>query len=219
MDLKNYKAITIPEGEVKQISVGGVVIWKKSRLPSEYQEVEYLEATGEQYIDTGRIFSNKADLIVETQIQWTRYRSRQLFGSADGSYYWGIQSNGKYELGLGVVSNISANLNDYDAIKFERKAQTNTATLYVNGNIAANRTNQTNSPRAAFIFDANDGTLVRKYLCAAKIKYYSIKYGSTEMLLLPCRRKADNEAGLYDIVNGVFYTNAGTGEFLVGRDV
>ena len=32
----------------------------------------------------------------------------------------------------------------------------------------------------------------------------------------PVYRKSDSKPGMYDIVNGVFYTNQGTGEFLVG---
>lgn len=36
---------------------------------------------------------------------------------------------------------------------------------------------------------------------------------------IPCYRKADNEAGMYDLVSGEFYTNAGTGSFIVGPDV
>ena len=36
---------------------------------------------------------------------------------------------------------------------------------------------------------------------------------------VPCYRKADDEIGMYDMANGVFYTNAGTGTFLKGPDV
>jgi hypothetical protein len=36
---------------------------------------------------------------------------------------------------------------------------------------------------------------------------------------IPCYRKSDNVIGLYDLVNNVFYTNAGTGTFLKGADV
>ena len=35
---------------------------------------------------------------------------------------------------------------------------------------------------------------------------------------IPCYRKSDNEIGLYDIVNNVFYTNQGTGVFLKGSN-
>jgi hypothetical protein len=35
---------------------------------------------------------------------------------------------------------------------------------------------------------------------------------------VPCYRKSDNVAGLYDLVNNGFYTNSGTGTFTVGAD-
>ena len=38
--------------------------------------------------------------------------------------------------------------------------------------------------------------------------------------LIPCYRKADNEIGLYDTVNDVFYTNANSvGYFDKGSDI
>ena len=38
-------------------------------------------------------------------------------------------------------------------------------------------------------------------------------------LLVPCYRKSDSTIGMYDTVNGMFYTNAGTGTFDKGADV
>ena len=56
--------------------------------------------------------------------------------------------------------------------------------------------------------------------CFAKI--YSVKFSEQGNLLrdmIPCYRKTDNVAGMYDIVNDVFYTNQGTGVFAVGADI
>lgn len=39
------------------------------------------------------------------------------------------------------------------------------------------------------------------------------------MNLVPCYRKSDGEIGMYDLVNGVFYTNSGSGTFIKGDDV
>lgn len=36
---------------------------------------------------------------------------------------------------------------------------------------------------------------------------------------IPCYRKLDNVAGLYDMVNDEFYTNIGTGTFTLGPNV
>jgi hypothetical protein len=54
-----------------------------------------------------------------------------------------------------------------------------------------------------------------------KYKIYSCKlYKSNQMVrnFIPCYRKADNEIGMYDLVNKVFYTNQGTGTFLKGNN-
>ena len=50
---------------------------------------------------------------------------------------------------------------------------------------------------------------------------YSAKIldGSNEIRnFVPCYRKSDNKAGLYDLVNNEFYTNQGTGDFITGND-
>ena len=58
MDFSQVKAVTIPEGIVNRILSGATVLWKKSSggLPSEYQEVAYLESSGTQYIDTNLLY-------------------------------------------------------------------------------------------------------------------------------------------------------------------
>ena len=51
------------------------------------------------------------------------------------------------------------------------------------------------------------------------IDWYSFKIWKGDTLLrdfVPCYRKSDNVLGMYDIVEGEFYTNSGTGQFLAG---
>ena len=54
------------------------------------------------------------------------------------------------------------------------------------------------------------------------MKMYNLKIYQANKLTneyIPCYRKTDNKAGLYDLVNGKFYTNDGTGEFILGGEV
>lgn len=56
----------------------------------------------------------------------------------------------------------------------------------------------------------------------AKAYIYSCKIYQNDNLvrdLIPCYRKSDYKPGLYDLVNDVFYTNVGSGEFYKGPDV
>ena len=50
MDWAQVTDLTIPEGNVKQISVNGVVIWKKVLSPNDYTQ---LENDSDSYIKTG----------------------------------------------------------------------------------------------------------------------------------------------------------------------
>ena len=52
------KKILFNNQNVRKLVYNNDVVWQKRRLPNEYQEVEYLESTGTQYIDTGYAFTN-----------------------------------------------------------------------------------------------------------------------------------------------------------------
>ena len=52
MDWTQVTDLTIPEGNVKQISVNGVVVWKKVLSPNEYTQLEYIQNDSDSYIKT-----------------------------------------------------------------------------------------------------------------------------------------------------------------------
>ena len=53
MDWSQVTDLTIPEGNVKQISVNGVVVWKKVLSPNDYTQLEYIQNDSDSYIKTG----------------------------------------------------------------------------------------------------------------------------------------------------------------------
>ena len=53
MDWAQGTDLTIPEGNVKQISVNGVVVWKKVLSPNDYTQLEYIQDDSDSYIKTG----------------------------------------------------------------------------------------------------------------------------------------------------------------------
>lgn len=50
MDWAQVTDLTIPEGSVKQISVNGVVIWKKVLSPNDYTQLKYIQNDSDSYI-------------------------------------------------------------------------------------------------------------------------------------------------------------------------
>ena len=53
MNFAGVQSVTIPEGDVKSIAIGGVTVWTKPNPLPYDAEVEFIESTGAQYVDTG----------------------------------------------------------------------------------------------------------------------------------------------------------------------
>ena len=59
-------------------------------------------------------------------------------------------------------------------------------------------------------------------ISAYNMKVYRLKLYEDSILMreyVPCYRESDNEIGLYELVNKVFYPNNGAGSFNKGSDV
>ena len=90
MDFQNAKSIVIPEGEVAVIARGNEILWEKYVAPA-YTELEYIESTGTQWINTGvKLTSNHS---VEIDYQ---FASIPKIGDRKG-LFGGLESNtGRY---------------------------------------------------------------------------------------------------------------------------
>ena len=78
-----------------------------NKVPKEYQEVEYIQSSGTQYINTGVPLSATTKL--EADFQYTSLTGKNGLVVGDDSFYYGI-NNGKF------VSKISSDSNSSDTI-------------------------------------------------------------------------------------------------------
>ena len=190
------------------------------RLPSEYKEVEYIESTGTQYIDTGvQAYQNTA---VEFKIASMSQQVTTwpvLFGAQvydDGRNRFGISykfiaRTGSSSFGPSSITYDEPHVGRLELDKYTLDGVTYTATsAWVDPGISI------------YLFSINDAKKPGRTDCAAVARFYYFKiYQGTKLVrdLIPCYRKSDNVAGMYDTVNKVFYTNNGTGTFIVGNNV
>jgi hypothetical protein len=187
-------------------------------LPPQYQQVEYIGSEdGMQAILTNIIFDKNIQLEVKTSIIWN--------GSAWGAGVSGqaqttiSHSAGRIFITYGNTTSVSSVTDNGIAEYVLNNA--NHQLLDKNGAVKYTYTN----------VDAFVPTVPLCLFCVNQGGYVAGGYGNiwyfrarrnTDMELLidliPCYRKADNVAGMYDIVNDVFYTNVGSGSFIVGPD-
>lgn len=184
-------------------------------LPAGYQEVEYIESTGTQYIDTKFTPNFNTRTICSFQITSLEEKFG-LFGSRQSStnsmYTFQKISNGKW--GTSYGNQFPNNIKDADLEK--HVIDKNKNITYMDNEIINTilETQQYTTSNDMFIFCINDHGTASLF---GKFKlYYTKIYNGNELVrdFVPCYRKTDNKPGLYDRVNGVFYTNQGTGEFL-----
>ena len=191
--------------------------WAKAtnRIPAAYQEVEYLENTGGQYIDTGYLPSNNTRTEVVYSVDtydagiFGELESSKQYGLVDASYnnykmyyYFGAnnaQSSQNVVLGqiyTAVINGNTATLNETDTITPTNNTFTSTKSVHIFG----------------FNRNGNEFNV-------AGTRVYSLKiYEGINLLhdYIPCYRVSDGEIGMYDRVGEVFYPNAGTGTFGIG---
>lgn len=204
---------------VKNYETVGIDVSSKP-LPAEYQEVEYIESTGTQYINTNYYCNSK-----------TEFDFKITYGTTRGVVF-GAYNNG-WSTGYGLYHNNNNGdtewMHYYNNYNTNYKGSENTTqiidlnkgTVYIN-----NQFTFMTAPKEFFIkqptyiLAGNWAGQRAEQPLSAKIHYFKIKEnGCTAMNLIPCYRKLDGIAGLYDIVNQTFYTNAGTGDFIKGPDV
>ena len=220
--------------DVKKLIYNNDVVWEKERLPVEYQEVEYIESTGTQYIDTGIVLNNGCVitldfLIAEASTNRTIYGWRRK-GRYTEPYQAMVGANASKTRYI-AVGRASTNVPQCFKYDVRNKVLIDSANeqVLVNNLVVNCGANFSNGKA----FDENGSSVVHPYLFAlnnagtplaiskdSRIYAYSVQYGG-ELLqsFVPCYRKIDNVAGMYDVVNDVFYTNDGTGEFNVGADI
>ena len=197
------------------------------RLPGEYQEVEWIESTGTQWINT-RI---PIDVFVNPNVTWilrfslTNATRTQILGGANSNKKqivvisnrlradWANASDPYFSaiLSTNTVYTISQRNGIYEFIDGSGNIESFTITKWNGGSY----------PFVLFAKSTNEeGTAVETSTRAYMRLYSFTIFGDTEIAnFIPCYRKSDSEIGMYDTVSKTFYTNAGTGAFLKGSDV
>ena len=204
-----------------------------SKIPPAYQQVEYIESNGTQYIDTG-LTGNSAytfytdgfvrrganGVLINNYVDNNNRMGGIVFNTSTArtTCYWITGGTGQGNLDPCISGSGSIDLGS----RFQLTQNKSRATIVQGSNTLSNNYNVnptgTNSgPIYLFHSDQpNASTYTRGVLYGAKI------YDGDNNLLrdfYPVYRKADNTIGMYDAVTNTFFINAGSGTFLKGANV
>lgn len=183
-------------------------------LPPYDARVEFLEANGTQYIDTGYII--KSSSIIDITFdnvdigfvlgarQSDKYQYSAITNQLSGSFNIRMGNKIVYTIDTRPIGTLNVHLENRNII-INNSVVSSTAwgTDYYNGNCFAFLINQNGTPSVG----SGDGTPIR---------IRSLKFDN-KINFIPVR--VGNVGYLFDTISGKLFANAGTGKFILGPDI
>ena len=189
-----------------------------------YTRLEYLESGGHQYINTGYTYSDetKAKVIIDTSFNsWTNaIHGGYSVGNYSGPRV-GVNGSGKfyYSFNNGVSYDTDATLGTRYLFTLDAPNTTFTVKDVANDTFMVNDDDIAITVKSVHygmqLFASNGGNVGSSRIYSAKI----YDDGVLVRDYIPVRRNSDGVLGMYDLVSGILYTNAGTGTFHAGPDI
>lgn len=193
-----------------------LIAWlqENGTLTNTYTELEYLESTGTQYIDTGIKLTNNHSVEIDYQLTSSTQKRAGIFGNlmSDMSGRYGTilsPSNAYLEYGYGA-GNVYYQVGLPDVNRHTFKQEKNK--VYVDNSLIYTF--------AEAVFSINKSAFLCNFdftnYVPAKAKYFSSKWWDGDVLVRDFIPVLDgnNVPCMFDKVSQTFFYNAGTGDFL-----
>ena len=228
----NVKALSIPEGKVTKITDGSNrVLWSASRLPSIYQEVEWIRTVEHQasYFDLGIKFDTAARVEMG---QYVHANSTcQIFGAAENSGTVRCMLTAPFSNKIALYGTGASNYVSSQTLNYQLNALNKYELIWKKGELSVlNKTNNTFASVShqiectmssnLYLFAQNYNGAAR-YAGLMQIHYFKYYDKNDKLIcdLVPCYRKSDGVIGMYDLARDLFLTKIGSSNFVKGNDV
>lgn len=192
-----------------------------SRLPDGYTELDSIQSSGTQYINTGVI--GKTGVSASFTFDLLSANESTFLGSYGNSqrfYLLGLSGSSFYYAygNLGTLSGFTPAVGTRYTVT--SSFLSNSQTVEINGTTVLNATSSSsiNTGQSLYLFANNVQGNLADY---SSITLYSCQIYDNGILVrdfVPCKNPS-NAVGLYDLVSGQFYGNSGTGSFTAGAEV
>ena len=217
--LGSNKVVDIDDVQLQELSKDTEWIFQYvagPTLPSGYTELEYIQSSGSQYINTG--FKPNQDTKISITVDFPLSRTTWLYGgrTSAGSNSLGFLCEDGSRYRFDYASSVNA-LTVKPTGKFTIDSDKNKC--YINGELVFTATYKTfTSPVNMYIFNNNNNGSLSG---GSSAKLYNCSIYNNGVLIrsfIPCKN-ASGTVGLYDSVNNQFYQNAGSGTFIAGPEI
>ena len=194
---------------------GSFIFMRPNCIPSDYTPVEYLESSGNEFININDVnFVVGDDIDMSSELQITDINGVRRAEGANGVYFfWGIMDDNKLYAGCGTGSwGTSSVLGDTNWHVFSNRNTTSEQGFYVDNNLVYSGTKITSNytPLNLQLWKCYDGS----YSFGNRKKWWRLTLnGEVKHNLLPCLDSTGTPC-MFDTVTHKPFYNSGTGDFL-----
>lgn len=227
--IRNYVPCKDPSGAVGLYDLTGKQFYGNSgtgvfyagppvvTLPEGYTQLMYLESSGTQYINTGFNPNQDTRAIVDCQILSGHSANGQIISAVDSTNFYLLiylyPSNVfSTRYGKGALQNFDSSISPFDRHVLDKNKNVTT----IEGSVVTSTAETFSINYPLYLFARDNAGSVDNF---CKMRLYSCRIYNNGLMVrdfIPCKN-ASGTIGLYDMVNGQFYTNAGTGTFTAGE--
>lgn len=189
----------------------GAANFTKRNLPTGYTQVEYIQSSGTQYIDTG--FYANQNSSVSVKFSTTQQSNGGVVVAMQG---WKNRGFGVFVNALLFGSSSKDSTGLFGDGQIHEVQLNSEAKCYDNGQLIWTGTVSTfTTPTTLTICKSNVVSEAHEYSSAKVYSCQIYDNGTLVRDFVPCKNSGGT-VGLYDMVNAKFYTNAGSGTFTAG---
>lgn len=185
----------------------------QGRLPEGYKELEYIESSGTQYINTGYVPNDNTSVAMDFQLVNVGTGNQALFAVAGQFSFRWIGSGAKFRSNGADSAEFPTSISGTD-----RHVVLKSATICVLDNTYSVENTVGTVTYPLYLLAQNAGTSVTFPASARLFACQIVENGAMVRDFVPCKNPS-NVVGLYDIVNDVFYKNSGSGTFTAGAEI
>jgi hypothetical protein len=188
---------------------------KKSLLPSGYKELEYIENTSNAYINTG--VANKLDYSIKVKFKFNSFTNSNFVvcgswaaNNTSKTAYAPSYNSIRFLVGDTLLATITSDTSIHE-VEYDRMSRLG----YIDGVSTNNRATKNNNLNI-YLFAQSGNAQMQNF--HGNIYYVKIEGASLIREFIPCINP-NNIVGMYDTVNGVFYSSPNGTAFIAGPDV
>lgn len=195
-----------------------------SVLPAGYTQLLYLESTGTQYIDTGLYTTATDSYTILVERTTGNGSSVNVFGnnvtncasfiqlaSGGTNVYWQYGSIGYHTIAGTSRLATSMFLYRFGAESLDEYNYSNDEFVPIDTQTGTSVTENSNVHN--ILFGRSTSSNLRQLSAMRIFRFIAKRNGTKIRDMYPAMRDSDKVLGMYDTVNNVFYTNAGSGTF------